>query len=334
MNVPLWIWALTLVGLTLLIIGDLIWVDRTGAKQFSSHQAAFWSVFYITLAMLFGLGILAFAGGDYAAQFYAGFVTEKSLSVDNLFVFYVIMTRFAVPKQSQHRVLMLGVVLALILRGIFIAIGAAAIAQFQWVFFIFGAFLIWTAIGLVRTSHDEQHVAENALLRWSRRVLPTTDAYHGSKISIKQQGKRLFTPLFIVIIAIGSTDLLFALDSIPAIFGLTKEPYLVFTTNAFALMGLVQLYFLLGGLVRRLVYLSHGLAAILGFIGVKLVLEALHGYHVSWAPVIPIWLSLSIIGGTLVVTTVASLVKIRRDSAAGSPAEEGDEKDGTVAAVD
>jgi tellurite resistance protein TerC len=329
-NVPLWVWGLTLAGIVVLIIADLIWVDRTGAEKFSTRQAGFWSVVYIALALLFGLGVLFFAGGGHAAQFYAGFVTEKSLSVDNLFVFYVIMSRFAVPKESQHRVLMLGVVLALVLRGIFIALGAAAIARFQWVFFIFGAFLIWTAIGLVRTRKDEAHFKENALLRWSRRVLPTTDEYHGARISIREQGRRLFTPLFIVVIAIGSTDVLFALDSIPAIFGLTKEPYLVFTTNAFALMGLVQLYFLLGGLVQRLVYLSHGLAAILAFIGVKLALEALHGYHVSWAPEIPIWLSLTIIGGTLVITTVASVLRNRWTRSAGpSPHElpaEGDEQ--------
>jgi tellurite resistance protein TerC len=331
-NVPLWVWALTLVGLVSLIAFDLFWVDRAGAKEpgggpgepaerggsggFGTRQAVFWSVFYIVLAALFGVAVLAFGGGDQAAQFYAGFVTEKSLSVDNLFVFYVIMSRFAVPKASRHRVLMLGVVLALVLRGVFIAVGAAAITRFQWVFFIFGAFLVWTAIGLLRTSHDEGDFKENALLRWSRRVLPTTGVYHGSKISIRRNGRRLFTPLFIVVIAIGSTDVLFALDSIPAIFGLTKEPYLVFTTNAFALMGLVQLYFLLGDLVQRLAYLSHGLAAILGFIGVKLVLEALHGYHVRWAPEIPIWLSLSVIGGTLAVTTLASLRRLRTDSAA------------------
>ncbi|HEV7932905.1 MAG TPA: TerC family protein [Actinomadura sp.] len=331
MNVPLWVWALTLVGLVSLIAFDLFWVDRARAKEpaggpgelaergepggFGTRQAAFWSVFYIVLAALFGVAVLVFGGGHRAAQFYAGFVTEKSLSVDNLFVFYVIMARFAVPKASQHRVLMLGVVLALVLRGVFIAVGAAAITRFQWVFFIFGAFLVWTAIGLLRTSHEESGFKENALLRWSRRVLPTTDDYHGARISIRRNGRRLFTPLFIVVIAIGSTDVLFALDSIPAIFGLTKEPYLVFTTNAFALMGLVQLYFLLGDLVRRLAYLSHGLAAILGFIGVKLVIEALHGYHVPWAPEIPIWLSLSVIGGTLTVTTLASLRRLRTDSA-------------------
>ncbi|GAA2088679.1 TerC family protein [Actinomadura alba] len=333
MNVPLWVWAVTLGALVALILADLIWIDRSGGKEFGTRQAAFWSGVYIALAVLFGLGVLAFAGGDYAAQFYAGFVTEKSLSVDNLFVFYVIMTRFAVPRESQHRVLMLGVVLALVLRGIFIAIGAAVIAQFQGVFFVFGAFLIWTAFGLLRTGHDE-NAGDNALMRWSRRVLPTTEEYDGARISIKRNGRRLFTPLFIVVIAIGSTDLLFALDSIPAIFGLTKEPYLVFTTNAFALMGLVQLYFLLGGLVRRLVYLSHGLAAILGFIGVKLILEALHGYHVSWAPEIPIWLSLSIIGGTLAVTTVASVIGIRRGAGEGPAAGEGDDTGGKVIAAD
>ncbi|MGH3392390.1 MAG: TerC family protein [Actinomadura sp.] len=320
MNVPLWVWALTLAGISILIIVDLVLIDRGERKVFSTRQAAGWSMFYIGLAVLFGIGVLIVAGGEHAAQFFAGFVTEKSLSVDNLFVFYVIMARFAVPRESQHRVLMLGVVIALFLRGIFIALGAAAIAQFQWVFFVFGAFLLWTAYGLLRSKHDEAEVGENALLRWSKRMLPTTDAYHGSKLSVRQHGRRLFTPLLIVMIAIGTTDVLFALDSIPAIFGLTKEPYLVFTTNAFALMGLVQLYFLLGGLVQRLVYLSHGLSVILGFIGVKLIFEALHGYHVSWAPEIPIWLSLSVIGGTLAVTTVISLLKIRRDSAAGPAA--------------
>jgi tellurite resistance protein TerC len=311
---------LTLAGLSVLIIADLILIDRGEPKVFSTRQATGWSLFYIGLAALFGLGVLLVSGGDYAAQFYAGFVTEKSLSVDNLFVFYVIMARFAVPRESQHRVLMLGVVIALFLRGIFIALGAAAIARFEWVFFVFGAFLVWTAIGLLRSKHDADEFTENAVLRWSRRVLPTTETYDGARLSVKTQGRRLFTPLFIVMIAIGTTDVLFALDSIPAIFGLTKEPFLVFTTNAFALMGLVQLYFLLGGLVQRLVYLSHGLAVILGFIGVKLIFEALHGYHVSWAPEIPIWLSLTVIGATLAVTTVISLLKIRRDSAAARTA--------------
>ncbi|MCW2899137.1 MAG: TerC family protein [Streptosporangiaceae bacterium] len=327
MNVPLWVWALTLAGLVTLILADLMWIDRAAAKEpggkgFGTGQAAFWSVFYIALAGLFGLGVLAFAGGGHAAQFYAGFVTEKSLSVDNLFVFYVIMARFAVPKASERRVLMLGVVLALILRGLFIAVGAAAIARLEWVFFLFGAFLLWTAIGLLRGSQEEDEFKENALLRLSRRVLPTSDEYNGSRLSVRRHGRRVFTPLFIVVIAIGSTDVLFALDSIPAIFGLTKEPYLVFTTNAFALMGLVQLYFLLGGLVRRLVYLRHGLAAILGFIGVKLVLETMHGYRVPWAPEIPIWLSLTVIGATLTVTTLASLKNMRGEATRSAAVDE------------
>jgi TerC family integral membrane protein len=213
-----------------------------------------------------------------------------------------------------------GVLIALVLRTVFIAAGATIIASFSWVFFIFGAFLIWTAVGLAR-GHDHDEFKENVLLRWSKRVLPTTAGYEGARLSIRRDGRRLFTPLFIVMVAIGSTDLLFALDSIPAIFGITQEPYLVFTANAFALMGLVQLYFLLGGLVQRLVYLSHGLAFILGFIGVKLILEALHGYHVSWAPEIPIWLSLTVIAGTMIVTAVASLIKIRRDTPEPEPVE-------------
>jgi tellurite resistance protein TerC len=317
-NVPLWVWALTMMGVVALIVADLVLVDRGEPREFTPRRAAGWSVFYIALAALFGLGVLVFSGGTQSAQFFAGYLTEKSLSVDNLFIFYVIMTRFAVPVTSRHKVLMYGIVISLILRGLFIAVGAAAIAQFQWLFFLFGAFLIWTAVGLAR-GHDNDEFTENALLRWSKRVLPTTTGYEGSRLSVSRHGRRLFTPLFIVMIAIGSTDLLFALDSIPAIFGITKQPYLVFTANAFALMGLVQLYFLLGGLVQRLVYLSHGLAFILGFIGVKLILEALHGYHVSWAPEIPIWLSLAVIGGTMTVTTVASLIKVRGGPPAVAP---------------
>ena len=318
MNVPLWVWALSLMAVVALIVADLVLVDRGEPREFTPRRAAGWSVFYIALAALFGLGVLVFSGGTQSAQFFAGYLTEKSLSVDNLFIFYVIMTRFAVPMTSRHKVLMYGIVISLILRGLFIAVGAAAIAQFQWLFFLFGAFLIWTAVGLARGHHNEEFT-ENALLRWSKRVLPTTAGYEGSRLSVSRHGRRLFTPLFIVMIAIGSTDLLFALDSIPAIFGITKQPYLVFTANAFALMGLVQLYFLLGGLVQRLVYLSHGLAFILGFIGVKLILEALHGYHVSWAPEISIWLSLAVIGGTMTVTTVASLIKVRRGPSAVAP---------------
>jgi tellurite resistance protein TerC len=314
-DVSLWVWALTLVGLLTLILLDLVIVDRGGPKVFTLRQAAVWVTFYVVLAIVFAVVLFLIAGGTYAGQFIAGYLTEYSLSIDNLFIFYVIMARFAVPGDSQHKVLLIGIVLALILRGFFIAVGAAAIARFEWIFFIFGAFLIWTAVGLVRSKHEGEF-KENPLLRWTRRVLATSEGYDGSRMVTHEGGRRLLTPLFIVMIAIGTTDLLFALDSIPAIFGLTKEAYLVFTANAFALMGLRQLYFLLGGLVERLVYLSAGLAFILGFIGAKLILEALHSYGVAWAPEIPIWLSLAVIGAAMAVTTVASVIKVRRDPSA------------------
>ncbi|RKS73248.1 tellurite resistance protein TerC [Actinomadura pelletieri DSM 43383] len=317
MSVSPLVWGLTIAAILAVIAADLFLIHRNDTREFTTRRAAFWSAVYIGLAVLFGVGVWLFAGGRYAGEYFGGFVTEKSLSVDNLFVFMVILARFAVPKHAQHTVLMAGIVIALLLRGLFIAVGAAAISTFTWVFFIFGAFLIWTAIGLVRGG-DEDEFKENALLRWAKRIIPTAEEYDGSRFTTKRGGRRLFTPLAIVMIAIGSTDVLFALDSIPAIFGLTTEPYLVFTANAFALMGLVQLYFLLGGLTDRLVYLGHGLAFILGFIGVKLVLHALHEYGVSWAPDIPIWVSLAVIAGTLVATTVASLAAGGRAPAAGA----------------
>ncbi|MDL4820326.1 TerC family protein [Actinomadura opuntiae] len=322
MSVAPWVWILTLAGITAVIAADLLVIHRNDAREFTTRRAAFWSSVYIGLAVLFGLGVWAFSGGQHAAQYFGGFVTEKSLSVDNLFVFMVILTRFAVPKHAQHTVLMAGIVIALVLRGAFIAVGAAAISTFTWVFFIFGAFLIWTAYGLVRGGDDEEF-KENAVLRWAKRVIPTSDDYEGNRFLTRRGGRRMVTPLMIVMIAIGSTDVLFALDSIPAIFGLTTEPYLVFTANAFALMGLVQLYFLLGGLAERLVYLGHGLAFILGFIGVKLILHAMHEYGVAWAPEVPIWLSLAVIAGTLAATTVASLtVGARPKGGAGRAQDE------------
>ncbi|GAA4392395.1 TerC family protein [Actinomadura sp. NPDC048032] len=313
MSVSPLVWGLTIAAILAIIAADLFLIHRNDTREFTTRRAAFWSVVYIGLAVLFGLGVWLFSGGEHAAQYFGGFVMEKSLSVDNLFVFMVILARFAVPKHAQHTVLMAGIVIALVLRGAFIAVGAAAIATFTWVFFLFGAFLIWTAIGLVRGG-DEDEFKENALLRWAKRVIPTSDEYDGSRFLTRRGGRRLVTPMAIVMIAIGSTDVLFALDSIPAIFGLTTEPYLVFTANAFALMGLVQLYFLLGGLADRLVYLGHGLAFILGFIGVKLILHALHEYGAGWAPEIPIWLSLAVIAGTLAATAVASLAAGRRPS--------------------
>lgn len=325
MNIPFWVWAVTLVVMIGVLVLDLAIIGRRPHEP-SIKESSAWVGIYVSAAVLFCLGIWFFAGGDYAGQFAAGWITEYSLSVDNLFVFVIIMSRFAVPRQYQQKVLLIGIVLALVLRGIFIAAGAALIHQFVWVFYIFGAFLLYTAWKLV--SHGEpsdDEFRENALIRWSRKVLPISGDYDGARVTTKTStGRRIFTPLFIVMIAIGTTDLIFALDSIPAIFGLTTETYLVFTANVFALMGLRQLYFLLGGLLDRLQYLSIGLSFVLAFIGVKLVLEALHGNNVpfindgnpvSWAPEIPIWLSLSVIVATLLVTTVASLLATRRQVA-------------------
>ncbi|NJP32398.1 TerC family protein [Micromonospora thermarum] len=316
------VWAGTLVALTAILLVDLLIIGRRPHEP-SVRESSMWVGFYVALALIFGAGVWLASGPSAAGQFYTGWLTEYSLSVDNLFVFVIIMARFGVPRQYQQKVLLIGIVLALVMRGGFIAAGAALISQFSWVFYIFGAFLIYTAVNLARQGEpDEDEFTENVLIRWSRRALPISRDYDGAKLTTHENGRRLFTPMLIVMIAIGTTDLIFALDSIPAIFGITQEPYLVFTANVFALMGLRQLYFLLGGLLDRLIYLSYGLAVVLGFIGVKLVLEALAdnnlpfingGEHVAWAPHIPIWLSLTVILGTLLAATVASLVKSSRD---------------------
>ncbi|MET7708211.1 TerC family protein [Micromonospora sp. NPDC005413] len=322
MDVSGLVWAGTLVALTAVLLVDLLIIGRRPHEP-SVRESSLWVGFYVGLALLFGAGVWLSAGASAAGQFYTGWLTEYSLSVDNLFVFVIIMARFGVPRQYQQKVLLVGIVLALVMRGGFIAAGAALISQFSWVFYIFGAFLIYTAVNLARQGEpDEDEFSENLLIRWSRKALPISKDYDGAKLTTHVSGKRRFTPMLIVMIAIGTTDLIFALDSIPAIFGITQEPYLVFTANVFALMGLRQLYFLLGGLLNRLIYLSYGLAVVLGFIGVKLVLEALAdnnlpfingGEHVGWAPHIPIWLSLLIIIGTLGIATAASLIKSSRD---------------------
>jgi tellurite resistance protein TerC len=314
-NVTLWAWALTLVGLLAVIFVDLWIVDRGKPREFSLRQAGAWVTFYVVLAMAFGACLFLFAGSEYSAQFFAGYLTEYSLSVDNLFIFYVIMARFAVPRANQHKVLLVGILIALMMRGVFIGIGAAALARFEWLFYAFGAFLIWTAAGLLRDTGSGDDFKENVFLRFARRVMPATDEYHDDRLTARVDGRRLVTPMLIVMIAIGSTDLLFALDSIPAIFGLTQQSYLVFTVNAFALMGLRQLYFLLGGLLERLVYLSRGLAFILAFIGIKLIMDAVHATGFERVPQVPIWVSLVVIGAAMLVTTVASLLKARRDAA-------------------
>jgi tellurite resistance protein TerC len=324
MSVPVWLWLATIGGLLVLLAIDLLIVDRK-PHEVTVGEAARWVIFYVAIAVLFGLGIWLFADGTHAGEYFAGYITEYSLSVDNLFIFLVIMSAFAVPPAHQHKVLLVGIVLALILRGIFIAVGAAAISQFSWVFYVFGAFLVYTAVKLSQSNlgggGEEEEYEENRVTKWARKLFPVTDEYHEGHVFTRIDGKRFATPLFIVMIAIGSADVMFAVDSIPAIFGLTKEPFLVFTANAFALMGLRQLYFLLGGLLKRLVYLSIGLAVILGFIGVKMVLEALHTNALPFlndgkpipVPTVNIAVSLTVIVGVLVITAVASLLKTRRD---------------------
>ncbi len=313
MFVPLWLWIATVGGLLALIALDLVIVDRK-PHEVTTAEAARWVIFYISCAVLFGIGVWIFGGHDPGVEFFTGYITEYSLSVDNLFIFMIVMASFKVPAIHQHRVLLVGILLALDMRSVFIAVGAALVAQFVWVFFLFGAVLVWTAISMLRSKDEEEEYHDNAATRWVRKVFPVTDEYHGHRSFVKIKGRRMLTPMFVVIVAIGSADLLFAVDSIPAIFGITQEAFLVFTANAFALMGLRQLYFLLGGLVTKLVYLSYGLAAILGFIGAKLILHALHEYHVvpDWAD-INNWVSLGVIVAVLATTTLASLAKSKRD---------------------
>jgi tellurite resistance protein TerC len=311
MDVSMTVWVVTLVATLAVLSMDFIIVARN-PREPSMREATLWVIFYVSLALLFGVGLSIAAGGRPGGEFFAGWLTEYSLSVDNLFVFLIIMAKFSVPRQYQQKVLLIGVALALVLRGIFIAVGAEAISRFDWVFFIFGAFLIYTAYKLVvEAADDDDEFEENKLIKFVQRRFPLSSEYDRARLLTRVSGKRMITPMFIVILTIGTTDLLFALDSIPAIFGLTQEPYLVFTANVFALMGLRQLYFLIGGLLDRLVYLSYGLAIVLGFIGVKLIFEALHHRGVHWAPEIPILVSLGVIVGTLTLTAIASLIKSR-----------------------
>ena len=325
MNVHPWVWGLTVGVAVAFLIVDVFIIGRRPHEP-SMKESAQHLAFFVGAAVIFGLGVWIFSGGRYAGEFFAGWLTEYSLSVDNLFIFLIIISKFAVPREYQQTALLIGIILALVFRAVFILLGAVAINQFSWVFYIFGLFLIYTAVKLAsERGSEEEEFKENALIRFARTHLKASHEYHGTKLTVVQNGRRVITPMLLVLIALGTTDLLFALDSIPAIFGLTQEPYLVLMANIFALMGLRQLYFLIGGLLQRLVYLSYGLAFLLAFIGVKLVLHALHenelpfingGEHVAWAPDIPIWLSLTVIVGTLVVTAVASLAKTRRDDRA------------------
>jgi tellurite resistance protein TerC len=313
LGVSSWLWLATIGGLVAVLVVDQVVSARKGEHEFSHREALRWVGFYVGLAVAFGAGLWFFGGHKAGAEFFAGYITEYSLSVDNLFVFVVIMGGFAVPRAYQHKVLVFGIAFALVLRGVFIALGAAAIERFTWVFFVFGAFLVLTAYKLIATDEeDEAHMANSRTVRLLNRVVPTADHYDEARLTTRVDGRRLATPLLLVMAAIGMTDMLFALDSIPAIFGLTQEAYLVFTANAFALMGLRQLYFLLDGALDRLVHLSHGLAVILAFIGVKLVLHAAHKYGADWAPDIGILPSLGVIVGTLAITTFTSLRSTRK----------------------
>jgi tellurite resistance protein TerC len=322
------VWAITVVVTVGVLLVDLFVIGRRPHEP-SMGEVSRHLVFFIGLAVIFGAALWIFAephelSPNPGPEFFAGWLTEYSLSIDNLFIFIIIMANFAVPRKLQQTALMIGIVLALIMRAIFIVVGAAAINEFSWVFYLFGAFLLWTAVKLAKegaNDDDDEEYEENRLVRFAENHLPATKEWHGTKLFVKESGKRLITPMFLVVLTLGTTDLLFALDSIPAIYGLTQDPYLVFTANVFALMGLRQLYFLIGGLLQRLIYLSYGLAILLGFIGVKLVLHAMHenelpfingGEHIEWAPEIPIWLSLVIIVGTLGATAVISLMASSR----------------------
>lgn len=323
MNVSLETWLITAAAFALVIVADLLFQVKR-KKEPSFRESAILSAFFVLVAVAFAPLVSSIWGSTFGEQYIAGFVTEKSLSVDNLFVFLIIFSKLKVPQKAQSQALIVGIMIALVLRFLFIAIGAAAISAFSWVFYIFSAFLIYTAISLVRehfSSHDEADAPGGKLIDFLKKRINVVDEFHGAKVSIKQNGKRFYTPLLFAMITIGSADILFALDSIPAVFGLTDEPYLVFTANSFALLGLRQLYFLLSGLLLRLKYLGLGLSVILGWIGIKLALHALHknelpfingGHHVDWLPEISTELSLGVILGTITIATITSLIATRK----------------------
>ncbi|GAA3750342.1 TerC family protein [Leifsonia bigeumensis] len=319
LSIPVWFEVGSLVVLSLIIIADLVLAYKRPHIP-GVRESALWVGFYVALALVFA-GLLVWLGDlEHAGQFVAGWLTEYSLSIDNLFVFLIIMGQFKVPRKYQQEILMVGILIALVLRAIFIIIGAQLIESFSWIFYLFGAFLLYTAWKQAFTGYEDEEETENRIIRFLRRHVAITDTFDGGKLRTVVDGKRMFTPVLVVFIALGATDLVFALDSIPAIFGITQNAFLVFSANVFALMGLRQLYFLLGDLIEKLVYLHYGIAFILGFIGVKLVLHALHenevffingGQPVDWAPDISTWLSLGVIVGAMAVATIASLVKLR-----------------------
>lgn len=314
MNVSLTTWLIVIAAILILIFVDLVTVSRK-PHEVMFKEAAGWSIFYIALAIAFGVWVWQSSGSQFGTEYFAAYLVEKSLSVDNLFVFIIILTQFKVPSIYHQRVLMIGVLLALVLRAIFIAVGAAALAAFSFTFVIFGAILIWTGIGLFKHWDEDPTPEDNFLVKAISKRVTVIKEFDGAKAFTKVNGRKVATPMFLVFIAIASTDLLFALDSIPATFGVTSEPFLVFAANAFALLGLRALYFLLKGLLDKLIYLSLGLSIILMFIGLKLIFTFLHE---TWSevPKIPTLFSLSVIGLILLVSTIASLVKSKKDPTA------------------
>ncbi|NEE01467.1 TerC/Alx family metal homeostasis membrane protein [Phytoactinopolyspora halotolerans] len=312
LDISLLTWALTIGLIVVLLAVDLI-MAAARPHRVRFPEATAWSVFYILVAVLFGVWFTVQYGGDFGTEYFTGYIVEKSLSVDNLFVFVIIMTTFAVPEEHQHMVLTFGIMLALIMRAIFIALGATLISLFSFMFLLFGLLLIYTAVQLFRHRDEDPDIEDNAVVKAARRVLPVTREYVGGKLVTRIDGRRMVTPLMIVLLAIGSVDLLFALDSIPAVFGITQETYIVFTANAFALLGLRALYFLVKGLLDRLVYLSVGLALILAFIGAKLILHWAHVDIDDRIPEVATELSLVVIVVVLAIVTVASLIKTKRD---------------------
>jgi tellurite resistance protein TerC len=314
--VPVWVWLATLLAYSAIVVLDLVVIGRR-RRAVTTVDATRWVLFYIGLAAVFAGLLYAFRSSTSGNEFVAGYVMEYSLSVDNLFVFIIIMARFTVPPLAQDKVLYIGIVLSMLMRTVFIVAGAAAVNAASWVFYVFGAFLVYSAVKLaLEGENDEDDFQEGRVLRALRRMLPLTKDYHGTALSLRVDGRRMLTPLVVVVAAIAIANVVFALDSIPAIFGLTQDAYIVFTANAFALMGLRQLYFLIGSLLDRMVYLNIGLAAILGFVGLKLVLEALHGSGVEHVghidlPEIGISVSLEFIVAALLVTALASIVKVR-----------------------
>ena len=335
MNVTPLIWIITIAVTVAFFVFEFFAHVRKPHEP-TIGESARWSAFYIGLALLFGVGIGLVSGWTYGGEYFAGYLTEKALSVDNLFVFLLVMTAFAVPKIYQQKVLLIGIVIALIMRGAFIAVGAALISNFSWIFYIFGALLLFLAYRQA-FSHGDSDVANGKFMGLVRRVLPVHNEYVGDKLFTRIDGRRFVTPMLLVIVAIGFVDLIFAVDSIPAIYGLTEEAYIVFVANAFALMGLRQLYFLIGGLLERLVYLAQGLAVILAFIGIKLVFHALHvnelpfingGEPLLWVPEIPTSVSLIFIAATITVATIASLMKTRGDRVRATPEVKEDVSEG------